>query len=234
MSSNEPADTSAIDPHVADAVERAETYRTMLERLAVVGMAVAEEIGKRAVNAPYHPEVRHEPGRAFANVSRAVRLTIALCMRIDKDILAMRKGGTPSTPKVAAPPSAPGFAPEPRIDPRRAKIRGAVWTAINREVSALAPAVEALDRVHESLIEREDYDDLLERPWRECVEAICDDLGLEPDWSLWSDDTGFPVETGPHKDWPLLWAYDPRLAEERRRMRAEPPPARVPEVVPSG
>ena len=52
-------------------------------------------------------------------------------------------------------------------------------------------AERALDRLRENLIDRETYDDLLTLPFRDCVAAICADLGLDPDWSQWSEETGF-------------------------------------------
>ena len=82
--------------------------------------------------------------------------------------------------------------------------------------------------LHDSLIEREDYDAFLSRPFRECVAAICSDLGLSPDWSLWSDETGFRVtknENGPHKNWPRVWQFNPVRAAERRRLRSADVPS---------
>jgi hypothetical protein len=217
-----PAPTPAASD-VADAIARAELRRT---QLVLIGMELAEEIRERNVQAPLHPEPRHDPARAFALVSRAVRLSLAFAARIDADIMALRNGefssrataggSEPACAAVVEPP------PENEPDPRRVRIRSAVWAAINQEIGDLEGANYALDRVHESLIEREDYENWLDRPWRECVEAICADLGLRPDWSLWSDETGFPKnDDGPHKDWPRLWAYSPTYAEERRRRRAE-------------
>ena len=51
-----------------------------------------------------------------------------------------------------------------------------------------------LDRLRENLVERENYDSLLYRHWREAVVAICADLGLDPDWSRWTDEGGFNRE----------------------------------------
>jgi hypothetical protein len=37
--------------------------------------------------------------------------------------------------------------------------------------------------------------------------AICEDLGLHPDWSRWTDD-GFPPPRPdiPHHEWEMTWA----------------------------
>jgi len=46
-------------------IERAEWRRGMLEELAVVGMALAKDIATRLMESPYHPELKHDPGRSF-------------------------------------------------------------------------------------------------------------------------------------------------------------------------
>jgi hypothetical protein len=232
-----PAPTAQSPDFHRDAViARAERGRAMLERLAVIGMDLAEEIHERNVKTSYHPEPKHDPCRGFAAVSRAERLTVMLVTRMDAEIIAMRNGefalarparGIKAPPIAAAPQAVwtPPVAPEPP-SPLRAKVRGAVWGAINHEVRDIHRAQETLDRLHENLIEREDYDRFLDRPFRACVEAICADLGLNPDWTQWSDENGFVTdEVGPHYNWPRLWAYNPRRAEERRKRDAPPPPS---------
>ncbi len=217
----------------------------MLERLSEIGMALSEEILTRTVGAPYHPEARHDAGRSFAAVSRAVRLTLAFEARIDAEILAMCNGKfatgetagvggagavfPASEPEASLP--APGFVLQEGFVfqdppcPVRAKVRGAVCEAINREVGNTEVAREALAFVHERLIEGEDYDAYLSRPWRDGVEAICADLGLAPDWSQWSDEVEFAeIETGPRRDWSRLWSFDPARAREGRAAAERPPP----------
>jgi hypothetical protein len=222
------------DPHVADAIARAERGRAMLERLAVMGMEIAEEVREQHRTVHLHPAPKHDLRRGYDRVARAVALSLALMRVFDADIVAMRKGEpikvrpvreAKPAPEVSAPQPAwtPPAAPaEP--SPLQAKVRGSVWGAINQEVRDIYRAQEVLDRLHDSLIEREDYDRFLDLPFRECVAAICADLGLSPDWTQWSDETGFPVtknENGPHKNWPRFWQYNPARAAERRRQSAE-------------
>ena len=64
----------------------------ILHRLAVLGMRLADEVCERAINSPYHPEPVHEPARAFAAVSRAVRLTLVLQAKVEAGLLALRNG----------------------------------------------------------------------------------------------------------------------------------------------
>ena len=220
---------STTDPHLDAVITRAETGRGMLERLGVIGMRIAEDVGERAVQAALHPEPRHEPCRAFASVLRAVRYNLAFQMWIDTDILAMRKGERPSIAARSKPaavaagvaaPVAVIVAPLAEIEPSplQARVRGAVWEAVNRDVREIRTAQDMLDCLHERLIEGEDYDAFLALPFREAVAAICADLGLAPDWSGWSDEVGFaPRPDGPRYAWQRLWAYNPARAEARRR-----------------
>lgn len=97
MSSPDPA-SPPTDPRLDAPIARAERRLAMLERLADIGMALAEEIGTPNINTPYHPEPRHDPGRSFAAVSRAVRLTLTLEAGVEAAILALRKGETPAPP----------------------------------------------------------------------------------------------------------------------------------------
>ena len=230
MSPIEPTTTVPPDPYVAEAIARAEVHRAMAERLAVIGMELAEEIRERSVQAALHPEPRHDPCRAFALVSRAVRLSLAFAARIDMDIIAMRKGEPTSLARTgagrrpAAPPEKPAMASSPprALGPEGVRVRDAVWSAINAEFEAFDGAMGALDELHERLIDYEIQDRLASRPWRETVEAICADLGLAPDWSRWSDETGFIGPVGkPDVKWNMLWNYDPKRAEHRRRRRPE-------------
>ncbi len=82
-------------------IARAERRRAMLEELADVSMALSKEIAVRMIDGPYYPEPRHEPGRAFAVVSRAVRLTVALEAKVDRQIFAMCNGEVPAEPETA-------------------------------------------------------------------------------------------------------------------------------------
>ena len=221
------------DPNRAAAIARAERLRGMIERLAEIGMAMAEEIGERHVGSAYHPEPRHEPGRSFASVSRAVRLSVAMVLRLDADIVAMCNGealpraaaslGSASSAPAIAPAFA--FAKSPPC-PVREKVREAVHAVIDGEIGDVDVAMLALDRAHETLTERDEVEAFLDRPLRDCVAAICADLGLEPDWSRWSDDAGFVApEAGPVHDWSRLWTYDPEYLEARRKRKAQRPPA---------
>jgi hypothetical protein len=89
----------------------------------------------------------------------------------------------------------------------RNHIRDRVFEVINAEVSDVYKAHEVLDDLHERLAEGDRYDPFVFRPVREAVEAICEDLGLHPDWSRWTGD-GWPPPPpdGPRYVWQSCWA----------------------------
>ena len=235
MTAHAPAHDS--DPHRNAAVARAEARRAVLERLTEIGMELAEEIRERNVKAPLHPEPRHDPGRAFAHVSRAVRLTLAFAARIDADILALRNGEAQGrcalAPKRAADKPVAAYPSALALGPEGVRVRDAVGSAIEAEFGEFDGAMGALDELHERLVDYETQDSFASRPWRDCVEAICADLGLEPDWSRWSEETGFVGPVGkPDVKWTMMWSYDPKRAERRRRRKAELVAATAPDTPP--
>ena len=213
------------DPHLADAIARAERGRAMLERLAVMGMEIAEEVREQHRTVHLHPAPKHDLRRGYDRVARSVRLSLALMRKFDDDIVAMRKGEPIKGPRVReAKPSAPS-SQAPVLGPEGARVRDAVRSAIDARYAEWDGAFNALDHLNERLTEYDRLERFLSLPFRECVEAICRDLGLKPDWSTWSDETGFAGPIGkPDVKWHMLWSHDPKRAEARRQRFANPPP----------
>ncbi len=205
------------DPHVAATIARAERRRGKLERMSDIGMDLIEQVGAHAAadRAAVNEARGGNPCRAFAVVSRAVRMTLALEARVDDQILAMRRGefSAPRRVRAAAAETAEPETAQPVVklpDPRRDRADIAVREVIHLEVESITEAHERLDALHERLFDRECYDVLLNLPLRDAVAAICADLGLEPDWSLWTDDTGFVAPPGRRRvDWTMLCAKKP-------------------------
>jgi len=228
MSSPGPAPTLCDAPTTAEpaatAIARAERRLAMLRRLADLGMQLAEELAGRAVSSSDRAEPKHDPAESFARISRAVRLTLALEARFEQELAALRAGDAAAAPTVDPYPRPPFDDPAKKKDhpsAHRNRIRDNVWDVMNHEVTDIYPAHEILDDLHERLTEGERYDSFLYRPLRESVEAICQDLGLTPDWSRWTED-GFPPDTrNPRLDWPSMWGPDPERAERRRLAKAE-------------
>ena len=214
----------AEDPHVAAAIARAERRRGKLERMSDVGMELVEQVGAQA--AAVNETREGDPCRAFAVVSRAVRMTLALEARVDDRILALRRGEFPAARRARAPAATEAVEAEtanPVVrppDPRRTRAGKAVREAIHLEIENITDARERLDALNERLFDRESYDVLLNLPLRDTVAAICADLGIEPDWSLWTEDTGFVAPTGRRCiDWTALCARSPAP----QGTRAKPP-----------
>jgi hypothetical protein len=159
-----------------------------------------------------------DPTAAFERVWRAVRLAAALALRICEEIDALRAGKP--LDRAAPAPTAPRAKAAPMDDLAEAAAEatrlGDEIREIGREV--LGEDMETPDQpeglhgdLHEPLREgREDpaFYRLLNGPLKEAIAAICADLGLKPDWSLWTED-GFPPPPGGGKeDWIAFFAPD--------------------------
>jgi hypothetical protein len=169
MTSSASAESLDLDAAI---IADAATRLAILRRLGDLGMRLAEEVVERAVNSPYHPEPKHEPARAFAAISRAVRLTLVLQERMEAKLIALRKGELALGIKSSAnrvrrsAEAAPDDAPDDRPD--------------------------MSDRSRETLRDRESerFDELLAGPFDDCVAAIRADLGLAPEDDIPTDKVG--------------------------------------------
>ena len=124
---SKPAPTDSPDPRLAQALDAAERRLVMLERLADMGMAVATAISEAVVEFPHKPGSGPQGARAFAQAARAVRLTLILAARVEKSILAMRKGELGLEAALAARDAADPPAT------RAERVRAAVTPALDRE-----------------------------------------------------------------------------------------------------
>ena len=241
MSSANPAPAAFDLPATADPygamITGAQRRLAMLGRLAELGMQLAEGLARRAAAAADDSEPKHDPAESFARASRAVRLALALEARFEQDLAGLREAAAAASAAATTvattvastgdPLARPPLANPRRLNPRdhpsthRNRIRDNVRDVMNHEITDIFPAQEMLDDLHERLTEGERYDSLLYRPLRESVEAICNDLGLTPDWSRWTED-GFPPETRTtRRQWSSFWAPDPSRAKARRLETAE-------------
>ena len=198
----------------------------MLRELAELGMALAREVIRRALETPENPQAapgaeatpasaprpapRRDPADSFARLSRAVRLTLALEAAVEEQLSALRAPGMdrslPSRDSAAAADDDDDDytdddddSPLPYDYPcaRRNTIRDAVFDVINREITDIYPAQEILDTLYERLTEGERYDAFVHAPLRVAVAAICEDLGLHPDWTDWVGDDWTPPPPRP-------------------------------------
>ncbi|MGA2953811.1 MAG: hypothetical protein ABSD80_16405, partial [Caulobacteraceae bacterium] len=82
----------AVDPDPA--VARAERRLRLLERLTQIGMELAEALRERALNpaAGDADDKGRDPADAYARLSRAIRLTIALESKTDQALADLKAG----------------------------------------------------------------------------------------------------------------------------------------------
>ncbi len=144
------------DPEISAAITRAERRRGKLERLSDIGMDLAEQVGAHAAAAMAAVNEKHggDPGRAFAAVSRAVRLTLALETRLDEEILALRNGDLPSLGRrrpatsISTPMESETSA---SLAASSRRVRDAVRDALRREVETPDAAQRVLERLDAGL-----------------------------------------------------------------------------------
>jgi hypothetical protein len=209
-----PDDTALIEAS-DPAILRAEWRLRMIEELAEIGMDLARDLHRQALAAadPAEPAAADtaetpttssarraaipgdEPAAAFARLSRAVRLSLALHARTDEALRALRAGvvAEREARRVEARNRAADDA-EARRRSHGEKIERLVIEAAEREIEdeeALGGVLEALD---ERLDQDEAYQDLDRLPLRETVERLCADLQLTPDWSRWEGEGWTPEE----------------------------------------
>ncbi len=219
---------------VADAIARIEERRDALDRLAAKGMEMLERIAAGEVVEIAGRKPFADPARAFAVISRAVRLCLALASRLDEELIALLRGGPIPKLAILAPEArepAPVAQPEPETPAPSSTPRARIARAVDAVIAAETGDGEAADRlrayVHEHLIEGEDYDRYLHQPWRVVVQTICADLGLHPDWSAWDNTDGFNVRGGRPTGEPpaprVLSRPEPERGIDVPSWRPEPP-----------
>ena len=189
---------------VADAIARIEERRVALDRLADKGMEMIDRLAAGETVEIAGRKPFEDPARAFAVISRAVRLCLALACRLDEELIALLRGGPIPTLAILAPETPPASnataSPEPAPE-ASAGLRERIARAVDAAIEAEAGDREAAGRqrafLQERLIEGEDYDAFLHQPWQAVVQAICTDLGLHPDWSRWDNTVGFTPSPRP-------------------------------------
>jgi hypothetical protein len=173
----------ANPPAPADARARIEAQLVMLDRLAQIGMEIAEACGREAKAPPTDGAARPHPGLVFARVARAVRMTIALQSRLMKDLAALDR--------------ADDIAERARTTRRRTRLAHMIEDAARAKLDAQRQAgsrfwadedaiedeIETLTSdAYERLTDAEDGD-LWGRPFNDVVAGVCKDLGLSPEWT---------------------------------------------------
>ncbi len=217
-SSDDDVDTNDNEALFAAAILRAGRRLRILERLTEIGMEMTEVLQRRlladeeatvntAINgengvsakSPAAKTPRFDPTEAFAKLSRTVRLTIHLETKADGALRALQSGQllARETRKVERKSREKNDARE-RCDAARGIVDNRVSAAIDREALNESDFCGLMEALEDRLGEDEAYIDLEDRPLRETVERLCQDLGLSPDWSRWAGDDWI-ADAGPPK-----------------------------------
>jgi len=200
-----PVADEAPDP----AVLRAERRLRLLAELADIGMDLARALrpgamASAACDAAAGEDAGMQSGRArgrdpaeaFAPLSRAIRLTLALEAKTDADLRDLKAGLVRAREEertVAAERCKAAAAKD--AEDREEKIRDLVMEVADFEIEDKDAKLELLDAMEERLDDDVAYCDRDERPLRDIVERLCADLTLRPDWSRW-DGEGW-IQTDP-------------------------------------
>jgi acyl-coenzyme A thioesterase PaaI-like protein len=201
----ESADADAPDPSVV----MAERQLRMLQEIAETGMAMIRILKERAeidlqtankltaradlddgcVHGPNYPAPMNDASAMFVQVSRAVRLTLALEAKTDERLRALRAGlVVQREARRAEAVKRAAAAGEARHEAARNKVHLLVIRAIEAEARDDEDENDLYEALDERLDEDEAYDKLEDLPLREVVEQLCADLGIEPDWDRWEGD----------------------------------------------
>jgi hypothetical protein len=202
----------APDPSIA----RAERRLRLLEELAEIGMELARALRPCAQTGEAAPDEApgKDPAEAFAPLSRAIRLTLALEAKTDAALRDLKAGIVRE--RAEARERIAKTARENCVN----RVRDLVLSVADVECDDFDAHDNLFEALNERLEQDEAYEKCHERPLRETVERLCKDLKLTPDWSRWAGE-GW-VDDGP----PIRPRYSPFNQPSRRPVltAGEPPP----------
>jgi hypothetical protein len=205
----------ATDPRIA----RAEAWLCMLSHLIGLGAWLVRALIRQAAPGAHDPDWagprvafpnRCNPITLFVRIARAVRLAVALRLKIERRIADLVAGKSPSpimpAPQAMSRKAARAELPEDGGEATDPRDRDGETAAMARDGDiegveevedpgdSARPMVLPRD-IKEPFGESERFQRLLNGPLKDAVAAICADLGLRPDWSQWTED-GFPPPPG--------------------------------------
>ena len=152
--------------------DRAERHARVLRELTEIGMDLAREVRRQALEAGTDIPAA-DLALEFSRIARAVRQTVALEAKLAEDRQA-RADKTEASRVLDA-----------RVRGIRRKTR--VIGLVERVLESESDGERLLDDLAERL-EDENDTDFADAPIGELVARICRDLGVTPDWTLWDDE----------------------------------------------
>ncbi|MGH7023705.1 MAG: hypothetical protein ACREEB_08955 [Caulobacteraceae bacterium] len=220
-----PQDSAATDPSVA----LAEWRLRLLEEMAEFGMKLMRTLEPGAVEAPANDKPNgkvRDPADAFLNVSRAIRLTLALHAETDQELRDLKKG---VARRREAEEDAARDRRSERLHAHETKVIERMMTVAWNECETEKEFENLCDALKERLGEDLAYFDMEKRPLRETIERLCRDLTLNPDWSRWEGE-GWIDDDLPSR--PRFSAYNtpsarPLLHKDGEEFETPAPPWRL-------
>ena len=171
--SSAPTPCEASDPAAA----RTERHLALLAELAEIGMDLAREVRRQALDASDDAPPAADLALTFSRIARAVRQTVALEARLAE----------PRQPRHAE--RALSVSDRWRSARRKLQVGEIVGEIIESEAAGEFDADDLLTNLQERLEDANDEEaDFADRPIGELVARICADLGVTPDWSLLKDE----------------------------------------------
>ena len=209
-------------------IQRAERHLRVLAELTEIGMDLTRALRRRveaqaktwADEPP--PTTERDPADAFQRLSRAVRLTLVLEARVAEALRALLAGEVATAETRHA-----DTARARRRDTAPARVVDLVTQAMRAEIDDKEALYDCREALEERLDEDEAYERYSDRPLRETVERLCADLGLTPDWSLWTEDggdEGWAFPPSPPRPAHSVFNQPRRALFWRDRATAEDPP----------
>jgi hypothetical protein len=185
----------APDVAFALSVRRAEWRLALLEELTEIGMEMARAL-RAGVASQQSDGVEgsakgrtKDPAEVFAQLSRAIRLTLSLHAKTDEELRDLRAGVVRAREEESTRRAERARAAAKEEQAAREK---RVYLAVLEAATVEIPEVEQLHQLMEALDERLEQDDAYwqygKRPARETFERLCHDLGLDPHLSHWDGD----------------------------------------------
>jgi hypothetical protein len=154
----------------------------LLERLAEIGVELAEAIVVQAKDAAAPRVCQGDLSLAYTRVSRAVRQALMLQSKLIAALAAL------DAAEADIDPSSPRADPDYQIKARVERVIARTAQAQHEDDEDGDEADEAFDRLIADAAERLDdidlYGDLLQRPMSEIVARIAHDIGLPLDWTV--------------------------------------------------
>jgi len=178
-----------------DALAITEEEAQGLAELAQLDLAMARDFAARA-QAAEDPDVAGDLARSYQRVARSYRQTLALKMRLAREMVShsreVRPVGGGAAPARHSP-AAPGPSARRRADEVRAAVARVVWDEYERpeDEAACDFTLEFLD---ETVLEMAAGPGFAQRPLDELVAEACDLLGLDPARAARWRDLPDPVE----------------------------------------